>query len=351
MRLTSWARRLGGDEDGVAGVDDDDVVEADDGDDPAAERRHQTGAVDRPHQLTGRPARTGRRRRRPGRSGRQRGEVADVVPAERAGYDRHPAGGSRGLGDGVVDRDPRQRRPRLLQRVRLGGERAQRGGELRVLQGQQVEQHRGPARRTCRRSSDSGPRRRTPRPASAAGFSTNSSTAKAPSWPGSGSPSRMYPKPVAGWVGSMPIVTSRPSRATAAASADPVAERVGVGDDVVGGEGAHDRVGVLPLQQRRRQADRGHRVARRRLGEHPARVELGQLGDHGVAMRPAGHDEEALARERRQPVEGGLDHRPARPRQVVQELRRALARQRPQPGPRATGGHHRPERLAHGRRG
>ena len=56
--------------------------------------------------------------------------------------------------------------------------------------------------------------------------------------------------------------------------------------------------GSSPLQQRRRQADRGHRVARRRLGDHPARVELGQLRDHGLAVRPAGHDEEALARQR-----------------------------------------------------
>ena len=53
---------------------------------------------------------------------------------------------------------------------------------------------------------------------SASGFSTNSTACRAVAAPGSGAPVRMYPKPVAGPVGSTPIVTRCPSRATSTAS-------------------------------------------------------------------------------------------------------------------------------------
>ena len=75
----------------------------------------------------------------------------------------------------------------------------------------------------------------------------------------------------------MPMVTSQSSRATATAGVRRRANAVGVGDHVVGGEGAHDGVGVAPLQQGGGQADRGHRVARRRLGEHRVAGQPGQL--------------------------------------------------------------------------
>ena len=97
----------------------------------------------------------------------------------------------------------------------------------------------------------------------------------------------MYPKPVAGCVGSMPIVTSSRRGHLDGQRAHAVAERVGVGDDVVGGEGAHDRVRVAPLEQRAAARpiaaieSRGDGSASTR-----ARVELGQLGDHRVSMRP-----------------------------------------------------------------
>ena len=85
------------------------------------------------------------------------------------------------------------------------------------------------------------------------------------------------------------------------------AEGVGLGDDVVGGEGAHDGVGVAGLEQGGGQPDRRHRVARGRLGDHRVCAELGQLGDHRVAVGLPGDDEHPVGRQRRQPVEGGLD--------------------------------------------
>ncbi len=86
--------------------------------------------------------------------------------------------------------------------------------------------------------------------------------------------------------GAMPSVTSQPSRRAPTATRTD-SGRPGVGDHVVGGEGADDGVGVLPLEQGGGEADRGHRVARRRLGEHGARAERGQLlGDRARCGRP-----------------------------------------------------------------
>ena len=113
----------------------------------------------------------------------------------------------------------------------------------------------------------------------------------------------------------MPIVTSQSSRATSTATPHRVAERVGVGDHVVGGEGAHHGVGVAALEHRGGQPDRGHRVARRRLGEHRVGVDLGQLRRAtAVAVRPPGDDDEPVLRQRRQPVDGALQQRAARRR-------------------------------------
>ena len=120
----------------------------------------------------------------------------------------------------------------------------------------------------------------------------------------------------------MPSVTSQPSRATSTAVRRTAAKAVGVGDHVVGGERAHHGVGVAALEQRGRQADRGHRVARRRLREHGVRAEVRAAGRARPAVRPPGDDQEPVAGQRRQPVDGVPEQRAAAAGQVVEELRR-----------------------------
>ena len=97
--------------------------------------------------------------------------------------------------------------------------------------------------------------------------------------------------------------------------------------------------GLAPLQDGGGQADRGRRVARLRL-EHDVRVgERRQLRLDGGAVRAAGDDHDALlAGERDQPVPGVAQQRLAGAGQVVQELGRVGARQRPQPRADAAGG-------------
>ena len=82
-----------------------------DRDRPARAGHDQAGAVHHPHQ---RLVTEHHGERAVGGGAEQLGqrvEVADVLPAERRGHGRHPAGVGRGLGDGVVDRDLRQRLP------------------------------------------------------------------------------------------------------------------------------------------------------------------------------------------------------------------------------------------------
>ncbi len=59
----------------------------------------------------------------------------------------------------------------------------------------------------------------------------------------------------------MPIVTSQPASATEAASTTAASNSVGTEDDVVRGERGDQCVGVLALEHRGGQPDRGHRVA------------------------------------------------------------------------------------------
>ena len=120
----------------------------------------------------------------------------------------------------------------------------------------------------------------------------------------------------------MPRVTSQPSRATSTATARLRRNAAGVGDDVVGGERAHHRVGVAALEHRGGQADRGHRVAGGRLGDDRVVAEVGQLGGDGVAVGRAGHDQHPVLDQRGQPVEGALHQRAAGAGEVVEELRR-----------------------------
>jgi hypothetical protein len=77
----------------------------------------------------------------------ERGEVADVVPAELRRHHRDPSPGGERLGERVVDRDRGHRGPdplehllRLVGAVR-GGDLPRPGGERRDLRGELVEQH------------------------------------------------------------------------------------------------------------------------------------------------------------------------------------------------------------------
>ena len=106
-------------------------------------------------------------------------------------------------------------------------------------------------------------------------------TAHAVSRPGQRLTGAHVPEARRGAVGSMPIVTSHPCAATSRGLADAGRERLLVGDDVVGGEGADQGVRVLTLEQGRGQADGGHRVAGRRLGDHA--VDRGQLTAYRLA--------------------------------------------------------------------
>ena len=104
------------------------------------------------------------------------------------------------------------------------------------------------------------------------------------------------------------------------------------------------RVGVAPLEQRGGQADRGHRVARRRLG-HDRVARPARAAARDTASRCAA----PVTTTNRSPTSGPSRSRVAwirvRPDagEVVQELRRRRPRQRPQPGARPARGHHGPE--------
>jgi hypothetical protein len=82
-------------------------------------------------------------------------------------------------------------------------------------------------------------------------------------------------------------------------------EAVGVQDDVVGRERAHDRARIPPLDQRRGQTDRAARVPRRRLGHDLLDRQLRQLPGHRCRVAGSGHDHEPVRfGQRGQPVVG-----------------------------------------------
>ena len=107
--------------------------------------------------------------------------------------------------------------------------------------------------------------------------------------------------------------------------------REGTDDRVVPEALAHDVGG---------QADRGHGIAARRLDEERAIVrgsKLGQLREHAVTMRLAGHD----AHRRGHPLQAvhrALQEGASRARQVEEELGTTAPRQRPQAGAGSAGG-------------
>ena len=125
--FTSCARAQRGDQQRVAGVHDHHVVEPEDGDRAAAAGHDQAGAVDG-DDLAG----VAQDRRRPRRRAGSRPSRAAKSPTSSQpnapGTDGHLAGGGGGLGDGVVDGDLGQAGPALLERVGVGGDRAQARG-------------------------------------------------------------------------------------------------------------------------------------------------------------------------------------------------------------------------------
>ena len=79
---------------------------------------------------------------------------------------------------------------------------------------------------------------------------------------------------------------------------------------MVGGKDPHHGVVIHGMQNMRRQADGGGRVALRRFGQDLLRRNLGKLGHHGIAEVGVGEHPEALGGDhRRETVHGALDER------------------------------------------
>jgi hypothetical protein len=136
-------------------------------------------------------------------------------------------------------------------------------------------------------------------------------------------------------------------------------EGLGVRDDVVGSERPDHRLRVLSLDDGSRPGDGRHRVTRAGLGQHPVGGQTRQLGTHGFGVRDAGDDDDPVGGERRDPVDGALDEGVALTGEIVQELRVAGARERPETRAGAAGRDDGPEvgdrghagHLSDGRRG
>ena len=110
---------------------------------------------------------------------------------------------------------------------------------------------------------------------------------------------------------------------------------------MVGRERADDHARLAALQDGRRQADGRGRVAGLALEDDVLIGQLGQLRLDGGAVGATRDDHDALlARQRRQAIPGVAQQRLPRTGEVVQELGRVGARQRPEPGADAAGGDH-----------
>jgi hypothetical protein len=117
---------------------------------------------------------------------------------------------------------------------------------------------------------------------------------------------------------------ARPRRLDALA--DRALERVRARDDVVGRERAEDDVPVPLLEDRRREPDGRHGVARRGLGDDDVVRQLRELLLRGCDVRaPRDEDDVPPTGQRLEPVHGRLEQRAAGAREVVQELGRARA--------------------------
>src|SRR5699024_11282580 len=95
----------------------------------------------------------------------------------------------------------------------------------------------------------------------------------------------------------------------------------GVGDHMVGGEGAdhHVLVRVPGLEHGGSQADGGHRVPRGGLGEQVVHRQVWQLVGHSGGVRGAGDHQLGIG-QAGQPVPGGLQQGAPAAGEVVQEL-------------------------------
>ena len=127
--------------------------------------------------------------------------------------------------------------------------------------------------------------------------------------------------PVAGRVGSMPIVTSRPSRATSAASATARSKAVG---SAITWSAANEPI-TASGSWRSSSAAASPIAAIESRGDGSASTRSarpGQLATHRVAVGGAGHHQHPVAGQRREPVDGLLQQRAAAAGEVVQELRR-----------------------------
>ena len=153
-------------------------------------------------------------------------------------------------------------------------------------------------------------------------------------------PERMYPKPVAAWVGVMPIVQTQPSRATATAcrtvswnaATSPMTWSAANEPITTSGSRRTSTAAARPIAAIESRGDGS--------ASRSSVAQVGQLVAHRGGVRAAGdHDDAVLAGERDEPVPRGLQQRAAGAGEVVQELRCARARQRPQPGARAPCGH------------
>ena len=118
-------------------------------------------------------------------------------------------------------------------------------------------------------------------------------------------------------------------------------QQLGAGNQMVGRKGPDNRIVPKALTHDvGGEADRRHGIASRRLDEERAALrgsELGQLGEHAVAVRLAGHDTHRRGR-LLQAVHCALQEGAARARQVEEELGTATPRQRPQAGAGTAGG-------------
>ena len=225
----------------------------------------------------------------------------------------------------MVDRDLRQAGPQLVEPVRCGAELAEGRGEVGALVGEQVEQHAGSddehagvppvlaggevvLRDAHRRLLDE--RLDDARPLVSGQAAALADVAEGRAREGRLDADRHQPV----------LARSRDRLHHGAV------ERGRVGDDVIGGERAHDDVlaglGRPVLEDRGGQADRRHRVARRRLGEHGSGPQLGQLGADRLLVGATGHDEEPVLDQGGQPVVRLLEKGASPTGQVVQELGR-----------------------------
>ena len=112
-----------------------------------------------------------------------------------------------------------------------------------------------------------------------------------------------------------------------------------VRDRVVGGEGADDGVRIRPVDEHRRQADRGGGVLGRGLRDQPVRPHVRQLLPHRVDVRLTGHHPRVRGvGQPLRPLPRRLQERAPRAQDVVEELGAGHPGHGPQASARAAGG-------------